>query len=138
MRLAAQVEFHGKLERDEISDAIDRCHVFAFSSRTEGQCLAALEVLARGRPVLGTPVGAFPEFLTGLLGSVAPGDNSAAFATALKSLAKPVLKGEITPADVQQAYKRRFARRQIINQYLQILGSSGAIQTLAQRRTQAV
>jgi glycosyltransferase involved in cell wall biosynthesis len=124
LRLTEQIEFHGSLARSGIPAAIDRCHIFAFSSRTEGQCLAALEILARGRPVLGTSVGAFPEFLSGLRGSVAPFDNPSAFAAALSILAGPVLNGEITPADVQRAYKDRFPRRQIMDKYLQILGSS--------------
>jgi len=128
LNLAENVEFHGRLDHDEIAAAIDRCHLFAFSSRTEGQCLASLEILARGRPVLATPVGAFPEFLSGLLGSVASLDDPAAFATALKALAGPVLKDEITPADVQRAYKERFPRRQVIDEYMRILGCSDSMQ----------
>jgi glycosyltransferase involved in cell wall biosynthesis len=128
--LAEQIEFHGSLARSGIPEAIDRCHLFAFSSRTEGQCLAALEVLARGRPVLGTSVGAFPEFLSGVLGSVAPFDSPPAFAVALRALAEPVLKGEITPADVQRAYKASFPRHQIIDQYIQILEGSNSNQLM--------
>jgi len=121
MRLSRQIQFHGGLLRSSIPAAIDRCHLFAFSSTTEGQCLAALEILARGRRVLGTSVGAFPEFLSGVLGSVGPLDSPPAFAAALKTLAEPVLKGAITPADVQGAYTIRFPRRQVINEYLRIL-----------------
>lgn len=132
--LAEQIEFHGSLARSGIPAAIDRCHLFAFSSRTEGQCLAALEILARGRPVLGTSAGAFPEFLSGLLGSVAPFDNPPAFAAALRTLAEPVLNGEITPADIQRAYKDSFPRRQIMDKYLQILGSFDS----AQKKKQVV
>ena len=124
LRLAENIEFHGNLSRGEISAAINRCHLFAFSSRTEGQCLAALEILAHGRRVLGTPVGAFPEFLSGLLGSIAPLDSPITFATALRSLAEPLLKAEITPEDVQRTYKSRFPRCQIINEYMRIVNAS--------------
>jgi glycosyltransferase involved in cell wall biosynthesis len=122
MGLAEHIDFHGSLVHGQVADAVDRCHIFAFSSRTEGQCLAALEILARGRPVLGTPVGAFPEILSGPLGSIAPLYNANAFAAALDALAAPILKGKITPTDVQQAYKSRFPRPQIIDQYMRILG----------------
>ncbi len=124
MNIAAHIQFHGSQGRPAIPAAIDSCHVFAFSSTTEGQCLSALEILARGRRVLGTPVGAFPEFLSGLLGSIAPLDDPTAFAVALKAIAKPVLEGRITPADVQQAYRRRFPRTQVIDGYLRAFGCS--------------
>jgi len=122
--LAPFVHFHGNQDRSAISASIDSCHVFAFSSRTEGQCLSALEILARGRRVVGTPVGAFPEFLDGLLGSIAPLADPGAFAAALKAVAFPILEGKIMPAEVQQAYEVRFPRQRVIEDYLRILGCS--------------
>jgi glycosyltransferase involved in cell wall biosynthesis len=127
MNLASHIEFHGNQERATIPAAIDSCHLFAFSSRTEGQCLSALEILARGRRVLGTPAGAFPEFLSGLLGSVAPLDDPAAFAIALRDIAKPVIEGSITPKEVQHAYQSQFPRQQVIAGYLRVFGCSDSI-----------
>jgi len=127
MNLAAHIQFHGNQDRAAVPAAIDNCHLFAFSSTTEGQCLSALEILARGRRVLGTPVGAFPEFLSGILGCVAPLDDPTTFATALKAVARPVLDGSITPADVQQAYQSRFPRQQAIEGYLRAFGFSDSI-----------
>jgi len=128
LKLTEHIEFHGQLDRAEIPAAIDRCHLFAFSSRTEGQCLASLEILARGRPVLATPVGAFPEFLSGHLGSIAPLDDPTAFASALKTIAKEVLEGSITPVDVQQAYQSRFPRQKVLEGYLRAFGCSDSIE----------
>jgi glycosyltransferase involved in cell wall biosynthesis len=122
--LVNHIKFHGQLDREQVSEAIDGCHLFAFGSRTEGQCLAALEILARGRPVLATPVGAFPEILSGPLGSIAPLGCPTTFASALKILAEPIVKGEITPADVQRAYKSRFPRCQIIGEYMRLFGGT--------------
>lgn len=130
--LARHIRFHGNLDRNQIATAIDSCHIFAFSSRTEGQCLAGLEILARGRPILGTPVGAFPEFLTGRLGSVASLDDQEAFANAMHALARPILNGEIAPGDVQCAYKCRFPRPQVIEKYMQVFGLSDSTQRKAQ------
>jgi glycosyltransferase involved in cell wall biosynthesis len=124
------VEFHGRIDRSRVAAAIDQCHVFAFSSRTEGQCLAALEILARGRRVLGTPVGAFPDFLRGVLGSIAPLNDPNAFATALKRMAEPVLGGQIAPADIQQAYSKRFQRGQVVEGYMRIFGCTDASQRM--------
>ncbi len=127
MNLATSIQFHGNQDRTEIPAEIDSCHFFAFSSTTEGQCLSALEILARGRPVLGTPAGAFPEFLSGLLGSIAPLDDPTAFAAALMAVAKQVLEGNITPTDIQQAYQNRFPRQNAIEGYLRVFGCSGSI-----------
>jgi len=127
MNLAAHIQFHGNQDRAAISSAIDSCHLFAFSSITEGQCLSALEILARGRRVVGTPVGAFPEFLSGILGSLAPLDDPSAFAAALRTTAKPVLEGDITPGDIQLAYQGRFPRQRVIEGYLQAFGCSDLI-----------
>lgn len=131
--LTAHIHFHGALDRSQVPAAIDRCHLFAFSSTTEGQCLAALEVLARGRPVLGTPVGAFPEFLGGLLGSIAPLHDPEAFAAAIQAMTAPVLSGELTPEEVQWAYVNRFQRRQVIEGYLQVFGCPYSKQEETQR-----
>jgi glycosyltransferase involved in cell wall biosynthesis len=116
------IQFHRNRSRDQIKSAIDRCHIFAFSSKTEGQCMAALEILSRGRPIVGTPVGALPELLQGSLGSIVPLNNPEVFASALKSVGAQALEGAISPADVQQAYLRRFDRLQVIEEYMRVFG----------------
>jgi glycosyltransferase involved in cell wall biosynthesis len=120
--LADYVEFHGNQDRHQIPEAIDRCHLFAFPSRTEGLPIGALEILARGRPIVGTPVGALPEFLLGSLGCIAPLNDPAAFANAMKAKADPILNGQVTSAEIQTAYVSRFPRRQVIDKYLQVFG----------------
>jgi glycosyltransferase involved in cell wall biosynthesis len=128
LELTDQVRFHGGRRRGEIAAAIDRCHLFAFSSSTEGQCLAALEILARGRPVVGTPVGALPEILgDGTLGLVAPLNDPPAFAAAVEAVAQPVLEGRITPLAIQEAYMKRFPRQQVIEGYMREFGCSDSI-----------
>jgi glycosyltransferase involved in cell wall biosynthesis len=115
------VSFHGGVDRSRIAAAIDSCHLFALGSRTEGQPLASLESLARGRPVVGTPVGSLPEYLCGPLGSIGPLDAPVDFAAAMKAVAEPVLKGELSPEIVQRAYRSRFPRHQVIDEYVRIL-----------------
>jgi glycosyltransferase involved in cell wall biosynthesis len=134
LNLGTSVHFHGNQERSQVASAIDSCHFFAFSSTTEGQCMAALEILSRGRPVVGTPVGAFPEFLSGPLGAIAPLHDAAAFAAAMHMLARPIIAGEIVPDDVQRAYLTRFSRRKVIEGYLRVFGRPPA----SPRRAHAV
>jgi glycosyltransferase involved in cell wall biosynthesis len=116
------VEFHGNQDRRQIPAAIDRCHLFTYPSRTEGLPIGALEMLARGRPIIGTPVGALPDFLLGTLGCIAPLDEPDLFAGAMRTIGGRILEGKVTPADVQQAYLRRFDRAQVIDEYMRIFG----------------
>jgi hypothetical protein len=75
---------------------------------------------------LGTPVGAFPEFLGGVLGSIAPLDDPTTFAAALAAIARPVLDKSLTPADIQAAYQSRFSREETIEGYLRAFGCSSS------------
>jgi glycosyltransferase involved in cell wall biosynthesis len=122
-RLAEYVKFHGSQRRDQIPRAIDSCHMFAFSSTTEGQCLAALEILARGRPIVATPVGAFPQILNDTrLGCIAPLNDVDLFAAALNAVAQPVMESRITPADIQNVYMEHFPRGEVIDEYSRVFG----------------
>jgi glycosyltransferase involved in cell wall biosynthesis len=96
--------------------------MFAFTSISEGQCLAALEILARGRPVVATPVGAFPEFLSdGLLGTLAAPDQPEEFARSLVTVARQIRENTFTPNGVQAAYRKRFPREQVIQGYVDLI-----------------
>ncbi len=44
--IRSAVIFHGNIPSSQVEEAIASCHLFAFTSRKEGQCLAALEILA--------------------------------------------------------------------------------------------
>ncbi len=110
--LESTVRFHGPVAPDRVPAAIDSCSLFAFTSVTEGQCLAALEILARGRRIVATPAGALPEMLADpRLGSIAPGDSPESFAQSL------LAAGRRSPEQVQEAYRSRFDRDATIDAY---------------------
>ncbi|MGA2115777.1 MAG: glycosyltransferase [Bryobacteraceae bacterium] len=122
MGVSHLVCFHGSKAHREVPAAIDSCHMFAFTSISEGQCLAALEILARGRPVVATPVGAFPEFLSdGLLGTLAAPDQPEEFARSLVTVARQIRENTFTPNGVQAAYRKRFPREQVIQGYVDLI-----------------
>lgn len=120
--LEPKVTFHGAVERNRIKAAIDFCTLFAFSSRTEGQCLAAMEILARGRPLVTTPVGLFPElFANCRLGWLAPADDPARFGEVLIKVASEVAGNPaFTPQAVQDVYARRFGSSVVIEGYVKL------------------
>ena len=116
--IAPLVRFRGFVPRARIAAAVDSCHLFAFASVTEGQCLAALEILARGRPIAATPVGALSDILSDpRLGSVVSLSAPHQFAGTLCRLGDDLFSGALSPAGVQAAYRRRFARDSVLDSY---------------------
>ena len=120
--LAGKVIFNGPVGRNLIKAAIDSCALFAFSSRTEGQCLAAIEILSRGRPIVATPVGVFPELLAdGSLGRLAPPNDPLRFGELLVELATEVAgNASFTPQAVQDIYASRFGNSDVIDGYIEL------------------
>ena len=118
LSLQGNVRFLGAIAREQLGPAVDACHLFAFSSTSEGQCLAALDVLSRGRPVVATPVGAFPEMLEdGRLGAVAPLGDPRSFAAVIAQIAARLESREMTPEGIGIEYERSFPRDGIISAY---------------------
>lgn len=80
--LGERVRFLG--HRDDIPDLLEACDVFVLPSRQEGLGVAALEAMARSRPVVASAVGGLAEAVipeeTGLL---VPPDDAPALAAAL-------------------------------------------------------
>jgi glycosyltransferase involved in cell wall biosynthesis len=121
--LQARVHFHGAVPHHSVHAAIDRCHLFAFSSVSEGQCLAALEILSRGRPIVATPVGAFPEFLTAPeLGRLAPLDDPTQFAAGLSQVGFALMRGLLTPQSVRNRFIHMFPHDEIVDSYCDLIG----------------
>jgi len=91
---------HFLLERSDVPAMLAAFDVAAISSHREGFCLAALEAMAAGRPVVATRIGALPELVTdGREGLLVPAGDACAFARALIDLARdPVLRQRLGKA----------------------------------------
>jgi glycosyltransferase involved in cell wall biosynthesis len=120
--LAMKTKFHGRVERSMIKAAIDSCTLFAFSSRTEGLPVASMEILSRGRPIVATPVGVFPELLAdGSLGRIAPTNDPRRFGELLVELAAEVRgNAAFAPQAVQDIYASRFGHSAVIDAYVEL------------------
>jgi glycosyltransferase involved in cell wall biosynthesis len=122
LKLKESVHLHGQVAPGQVGEVIDSCHLFTFTSTAEGQCLAALEILSRGRPIAATPVGVFPELLAdGALGVIGCPKDPAAFAQCIRELAGRISVGDLAPAQVQACFAARFPRDQILDQYTHLL-----------------
>jgi len=119
------VVFHGETPRSEVARVIDTCDIFLNTSLTEGQCLVALEVLSRGRPLIATPVGALPEVLRqSELGRLAPLGDPGAFAAAVVEVAHAIRAGRMTPQSVVAAFKIRYDYEAVLKRYLDLLAGA--------------
>jgi glycosyltransferase involved in cell wall biosynthesis len=90
-RLAAQlgvaerVRFLGR--RTDVPDLLEACDVFVLPSRQEGLGVAALEAMARARPVVASAIGGLAELVQhGVTGLLTPPGDAAALASALELL----------------------------------------------------
>jgi len=105
--VADRVRFLGR--RDDVPDLLEACDVFALPSRREGLGVAALEAMARARPVVASRVGGLAEtVVAGETGLLVPPDDPPALAGALARLVvDPPLRrrlGEAGPQRVAQGF----------------------------------
>lgn len=85
--IAGLVSFIGPVEPARVADWLRAADAFALGTRREGCCNAILEALATGTPVVTTPVGDNPHFVTnGLNGALVPVGDDEAMAAALQSV----------------------------------------------------
>lgn len=124
--LRADVRFHGAIQQQQVARAISTCHLFVFTSRIEGQCLAALEILRCGRPIVATHAGVFPDMLQDFrFGRLAISNGAEDIAHAMEQVAASIISGEITPRTVQSAYMELFDADRIGDRYAQLFEQIG-------------
>lgn len=113
--VGADVRYWG-LQRD-VAAIVPQAALLLVTSEYESFCLAALEAMACGVPVLATRVGGLPEVVGhGSSGFLLPPDDPAAFAQhAVALLTDPARHAAMAQAAIRQA--RRFATIRVIPQY---------------------
>ena len=113
--LAAEVRYWG-LQRN-VAAIVPQASLLLVTSDYESFCLAALEALACGVPVLATRVGGLPEVVThGVSGVLLPPDDPAAFARhGVALLTQEARRQKMAQAAIRQA--GRFATARIIPRY---------------------
>jgi len=110
---AEPVRFLG--ERSDVADLLEACDVFVLPSRQEGLGVAALEAMARARPVVASAVGGLAEAVvadeTGLL--VAPEEPKALAAALDRLLGDPALARRLGEAGARRAADHFGAERMV-------------------------
>ena len=113
--------FHGPVERAAVPAAIDSCDIFLNPSISEGQCLVALEVLSRGRPFVGSPVGAIPQILSrGRFGEIVPLDDATAAAGVVRDMVAAWRSDAWNPSAIVTAYRAAYDPDAIAARYFDL------------------
>jgi glycosyltransferase involved in cell wall biosynthesis len=108
--------------------------LFCFTSHSEGQPIASLEILAEGRPIIATAVGAFPNMLTlPTLGATVPTHDTAAFVAAVRGMIAAQKAGRVNPQASVEAYRTKFDRDAAFRRYLEILSLDGSLPELGRK-----
>lgn len=63
-KVFSNITFLGKVDPDQIPVLLSQADVFVRPSRAEGLGTSFIEAMAAGLPIIGTPVGGIPDFLT--------------------------------------------------------------------------
>lgn len=83
--VADRTRFTGTVPRSRVYELYGTSDVFAIASRSEGFCVAAVEAMAAGLPVVASDIEVFEEVLDGC-GTLADRDEPTAFASAIEEL----------------------------------------------------
>jgi glycosyltransferase involved in cell wall biosynthesis len=112
-----QVRFLGRLERDEVRDALAQASLFVLPSRSEGLPLALLEAMAVGVPVVATDVGGVSEVIRNdTEGVLVPPEDPAALARAVSTtLSDPDRRRSLSQNGRERA--RSFALSRTLGSY---------------------
>ena len=124
LEISSQVIFHGKVSHEKVRAAIHNCHFFAFTSHVEGQCLAALEILSCGRPIIATPAGALPEILAdSRLGELIDSSEVETVSDSLAKMVRLIKSKHFTPETIREAYLEKYNPYDILRRYEEAIQS---------------
>ena len=125
--IAKRVEFMGNVSQDALPGLLGRSSVFVRPSRSAGQGIAFLEAMAAGVPIVATPVGGIPDFLThGETGLYCEVDNPESISGAVRKLEDPILRETI----IKNAFllvQERFNWDILAKQYYEIISRHSGI-----------
>lgn len=132
--IAARLHFPGWLEQEASAGLLHAATLLVLPSRAEGLPMAVIEALAHGVPVVTTPVGAIPDFLTdddsALL--VPPGDAAALAQALVRLVGSPELRQRLARRG-HEVFARHFDIAEIARRFTALYAELDAQRVRAAR-----
>ncbi|MEO5580558.1 MAG: glycosyltransferase [Gemmatimonadaceae bacterium] len=88
LKIAPQIQFLGRLSREQVVQELDRCNAFVLPSSYETFGVVLIEALVRGKPVIATRCGGPESFVGEEDGIIVPPDGVTELATALRTMSR--------------------------------------------------
>ncbi|WP_211330608.1 glycosyltransferase [Halalkalicoccus subterraneus] len=131
LSISERVEFTGTIEREAVYRMLAASDVFTLPSRSEGFCVAAVEAMACGLPVVASDIPVLHEVI-GPVGTFAPVGDAAAFADRLNSLLVDDDARRTAATRLRTRARTRFPLERTVEEYYALYE-----QLLAERRAAA-
>lgn len=120
--VASRVFFHGAYRPEDVAKVVASCHLFAQTSRSEGQCLAAIEVGMGGRPLVAVSAGCVGDVLRDpRCGSVGEYESPERFADRLLDAVVGFMEGRFDAGEIALIQRERFAPEVVEEGFLRLL-----------------
>ena len=120
--ISDRVQFTGTVSRSDVYDYFGNCDVFVIPSLAEGFCVAAVEAMAAGLPVVASDIPVFHEVI-GEPGLFVNPDDPDAFANKLESLLRNVSYREEKGEACRRRAHRKFSLDDVAKDYYEIYKS---------------
>lgn len=117
--IADTVRFTGEISRADVYRELARADLFTIPSHSEGFCVAAVEAMAAGLPVVVSDIDVFHE-VVGDCGVFAVPDEPDAFAEAITTLLQNPDRAEHLGKQAKQRARSRFSLEQTACEYYNI------------------
>ena len=124
-RVGVDVRLLGFLPADELAAAYNAATCFVHACGVETFGLTVAEAMACGRPVVAVAAGALPE-VVGDVGVLAPPDDSAAFAVAVRDLLADPARAAALGAAARNRALAAFSMERMGRQYSEALEALAA------------
>jgi L-malate glycosyltransferase len=116
------MEFMGNVDKSRLQRILDNADVFMFPTYTEGFSLALLEAMARGLPVVTTPVGANGDMIEGQGGVLVPVGDIDALCGALQQMQDPALRASMAQWNISKV-KNNYTAQKVIQSLKALYGA---------------
>lgn len=113
-----QVEFLGRLSREEVSKYMSLCDSFVLPSKYETFGVVYIEALASGKPVIGTFNGGAEDIINKNNGLIVKVNDVDELGLAMKNIMKNITS--YNPKEIRNECIERFSKKKIINEILKV------------------